>query len=317
MKSFNVSLLPNPTSYYVNLLISIKSKIRYDRNRRYFAGGDGMARENEQHEQEPISEEELVELVLQAQQEAIEKDRQERLARLEGKSVKPKRKPLFTRFIAWLIAIMLAFSTFAVIFEIFSIPAVEFIKKSATLSFQSDIQTYKQSVVQISTHDSKGTGFSVTEDGLIITNAHVVEDALTLSVYFPEDGIFEAEVIESYPEIDIAFLKVDGDNLPYLNLAETYQFTSNEAIYFIGNPLFFTGIANEGTILGAKQLSDWEDEVYMMDAPVYKGNSGSPVITMSGDVIGVVFATIDDEEHGNVGLFIPIDLVHEKMKSIE
>ncbi|WP_449444114.1 hypothetical protein [Ureibacillus acetophenoni] len=61
------------------------------------------------------------------------------------------------------------------------------IKKSAALSFQSDIQAYKKSVVQISTHDSKGTGFSISEDGRnFITNAHVIEDALSLTVYFPE-----------------------------------------------------------------------------------------------------------------------------------
>ncbi|MFY3792465.1 S1C family serine protease [Ureibacillus sp. MALMAid1270] len=280
-----------------------------------------MAKEKDEygqeHEQDPISEEELIELVLEAQKEALEKARQERLARLAGKPLKPKRQPPFARFIAWLIAITLAFSTFAVIFEIFSIPAVEFIKKSAALSFQSDIQTYKKSVVQISTHDSKGTGFSISENGLIITNAHVIEDALSLTVYFPEDGIYEAEVIESYPEIDIAFLQVEGSDLPNLQLAETYEFTSNEFVYFIGNPLFFSGIANEGWVLGPKSLSDWEDEVYMMDAPVYKGNSGSPVINMDGEVIGVVFATMDDKEHGNVGLFVPIDLVNERLEGIE
>ncbi|SOC43341.1 trypsin-like peptidase [Ureibacillus acetophenoni] len=282
-----------------------------------FAGGVDMAKEKEQPEQDPISEEELIELVLEAQAEALEKQRLERLDRLEGKQIKRKRQPPFARFIAWLIAIMLTFSTFAIFFEIFSIPAVEFLKKSTSLSFQSNIQTYKKSVVQISTHESKGTGFSISDDGLIVTNAHVIEDALSLTVYFPEDGIYEAEVIESYPEIDIAFLQVEGTDLPTLDLAKNYEFTFREAVYFIGNPLFFSGIANEGQILGTKSLSDWEEDVYMMDAPVYKGNSGSPVIDMSGYVIGVVFATLDDKEHGNVGLFIPIELVNEKLKNIK
>lgn len=60
------------------------------------------------------------------------------------------------------------------------------------------------------------------------------------------------------------------------------------------------------------QLSDWNEEVLMLDAPVYRGNSGSPVINLDGKVIGIIFATIKDETHGRVGLFIPVDLLHDK-----
>ena len=60
---------------------------------------------------------------------------------------------------------------------------------------------------------------------------------MQLTVVFPDDGIYEAEVIAAYPEIDTALIKVDGENLPYLTIAETYTHTAKEHLYFIGNPL--------------------------------------------------------------------------------
>lgn len=266
---------------------------------------------------EPISDEELVELVLEAQQEALEKERLERIARLEGKDVPPKKKRRSLRLFAWIMVIMLAFSTFGVIFEIYSIPAIEFLKTSARLSSQNDIKEYKNSVVEISTTDSKGTGFTISEDGYIVTNHHVIEDALTLTVVFPDDGMYRAEVVESYEDIDLALLKVDGDDLPHLTLNENYNLVENEPVYFIGNPLYFTGIANEGTVLDSTILRNWEEYVYMMDAPVYRGNSGSPVINRDGKVIGIVFATTKDDTYGNVGLFVPVDHLQDRLEELD
>ncbi|QCR30952.1 S1C family serine protease [Lysinibacillus sp. SGAir0095] len=263
---------------------------------------------DKQNEFEPISEEELIELVLEEQKKALEKEREKRLSGVH--ETKKRSKPV--RLFAWIMAAMLAFSTFAVILEIFSIPAIEFLKVSTKLSGQEDIQRYKEAVVEIQTNDGKGTGFAITEDGYIVTNDHVIEDALTITVIFPDESLYKGEVIETYPDIDLAILKVDGEELPYLTLADSYSPTQNESIYFIGNPLYFTGIANEGKVIDYKQLSDWEEKVLMLDAPVYRGNSGSPVINLEGQVIGIIFATIKDPSHGRVGLFIPIDLLHEK-----
>ena len=258
---------------------------------------------------EDLTEEELVELVLEEQQKALEEERRQRL---EGRQ-KIKRQSPVMRLITWGIAIVLVFNTFAVLFNIYSIPAIEFLKVSTALSAQEDIQQYKKAVVEISTGNSKGTGFAISADGYIITNEHVIDDALQLTVVFPDDGIFEAEVIAADPEIDIALIKVTGENLPYLTIAKTYTPISQEHLYFIGNPLSFTGIANEGIAIDWIQLDDWQQPVMMLQAPVYKGNSGSPVITQSGDVIGVVFATLKTEQHGKVGLFVPIDYFQETM----
>lgn len=257
--------------------------------------------------QEPLTEEEFLELVLQEQVMALEEERQRKLL---GKQKKRKKRP-FVRLIVWFMAIVLTFNTFGLIFQIYSIPAIEFLQISARLSSKEDIKEYKKAVVEITTGESKGTGFAISENGYILTNEHVIDDALQLTVVFPDDGIYEAEVIESFPSIDLAVIKVNGDKLPYLELAESYSPTTKEHVYFIGNPLYFTGIANEGTILESTLLEDWTEQVMMMKAPVYKGNSGSPVLSEDGKVIGIVFATLKTDEHGKVGLFVPVELIHK------
>ena len=204
-------------------------------------------------------------------------------------------------------ATVLFVNTFAVIFQIYSIPAIEFIKTSARLSTQEDIALYKESVVIVLTDDGKGTGFSISSDGTILTNYHVIEGNDTVTVGFPEDGRFKATVVHTYPSVDLAVLEIDGENLPYLDLAEQPTYEEGDPITFIGNPLSFTGIANEGNIIDYYQLNDWDVPVMMIEAPVYRGNSGSPVLDNEGQVIGVVFATMDHEEHGRVGLFVPIE----------
>lgn len=268
---------------------------------------------DKQGEFEPISEDELIELVLEEQQKALEKARQERLAGIK----QTKKRPASVRLIVWIMAGMLMFSTFAVIFKIYSIPAIEFLKTSAALSGQDDIKTYKKAVVEITTNDGKGTGFSISNDGYILTNDHVIEDALTLTVTFPDDGMFKGEVVKNFPDIDLAILKVDGENLPSLTLADSYKAKSEEAIYFIGNPLYFSGIANEGKVIDYTLLSDWEEQVIMLDAPVYRGNSGSPVINNDGKVIGIIFATTEDDQFGHVGLFVPVDLLQKQLNFLK
>ncbi len=253
---------------------------------------------------EELTEEELIELVLAEQQKALAQEQEEQL---QGK--KPKKRKPIVKWIVWSMAFVLFLNTFALIFQIYSIPALEFLKVSARLSAQEDIKTYKKAVVEISTGSSKGTGFSISSDGLIVTNAHVVEDAQSIFVVFPEEGLMGANLVQSYPDIDLALLQVTGKKLPSLSLAENPSYTKNEHVYFIGNPLAFTGIANEGTLLESTHLEDWQEPVMMMKAPVYRGNSGSPVLNLDGEVIGIVFATANVDPYGRVGLFIPVKLL--------
>lgn len=255
---------------------------------------------------EDIGDEEMYELVQEARIAALERARKDRES--------PTRKRPFPGWAFWLIAIVMAFNVFALLPKTFSIPAIDFLITSAKLSTQDDIKLYKKSVVVIETGDSRGTGFSISSDGTILTNNHVIEDENSVTVAFPDEGLFTANVVAAYPEIDLAVLKVDGEDLPYLELASETTFEQDEHVNFIGNPLRFQGIANEGTIIGYIQLSNWDEEVIMIQAPIYRGNSGSPIINNNGQVIGIVFATLTQDKHGKVGLFIPIDYYYKYHK---
>ncbi|MFD1849964.1 S1C family serine protease [Oceanobacillus bengalensis] len=250
---------------------------------------------------EEFDDEELYELVQEERRKALAKEKEE-------KDTPPKRP--FPKWAFWLIAIAMFINVFALIPQTFSIPAIDFLITSAKLSINEDIRKYKEAVVVIESENSKGTGFAFTEDGFILTNYHVIEDKNSLAAAFSEEGLFEVEVIDTYPSIDLAVLKVDGENLPHLTLSEDPSIEEDDAIRFIGNPLRFNGIANEGNIIGYTALSDWEEEVVMIEAPVYRGNSGSPILNEDGEVIGVIFATINSDAHGKVGLFVPIDLFY-------
>ena len=266
-----------------------------------------MVKENKEHRDndiidtdlyEDIDDDEMYELVWEGKRKVLEKARQEK--------EQPSKRP-FPKWAFWLISLALVFNLIALLPQTFSIPAIDFLITSAKLSTQDDIKAYKKAVVVVETEDSKGTGFAISSDGTIITNHHVIEGEDTVTVAFPDDGLFTAKVKEDYPSVDLAVLKVDAEKLPHLTLAQETTYERNEAISFIGNPLRFQGIANEGTIIGNTTLANWEDEVVMIDAPVYRGNSGSPVMNESGKVICVIFETLNHDKHGRVGLFVPID----------
>ncbi|API91122.1 hypothetical protein J32TS6_27410 [Virgibacillus pantothenticus] len=268
--------------------------------------------DNEKQQKRDVIDEDLYEEIDEEELYAlVQEEREKALARAKEEKENKQSKRPFPKWMFWLIAFILLFNVAALIPRTFSIPAIDFLFTSAKLSLQDDIQAYKQAVVTIETTDSKGTGFSISSDGVILTNHHVVEGEENVTVAFSDNGLFEAEVKEVYPSVDLAVLQTNAKNVPFLELADEAVIERDQPIRFIGNPLNFNGIANEGTIIDYTLLTSWEEEVVMIKAPVYRGNSGSPVLNEAGKVIGIIFATLDHKKHGRVGLFYPIDYYYK------
>ncbi|WP_078427072.1 S1C family serine protease [Alkalihalobacterium alkalinitrilicum] len=225
-----------------------------------------------------------------------------------------KRKAFVIKTIAIGISFFLVINVLGVWLNMFNLDALQFLRSSNELSQQEDIQRYKEAVVTIQGNQSRGTGFSVSPDGMIITNHHVIDGKGQLVVSFPNGDLYEGTIIDSNEELDLAFVKVSTSDVPYLTLDDKSG-SIGDNIYVIGNPLMHSQIVTDGQIVENEERL----HVLKISAPIYSGNSGSPVINENGKVIGVVYARtiprlMDDED--SVGLAIPIQYVNEELEKV-
>ena len=161
---------------------------------------------------------------------------------------------------------------------------------------------------------STGTGFAVTTDGLIVTNAHVVDGASQVRVKLGTGGnAQDAQLVGVAADKDLAVLRIDtgGTKIPTLPLGDSGKVGVGEATYAIGNPYgldhtFTTGIVSA---LGRRiQAPDGSpiDGVIQTDAAINPGNSGGPLLNGAGEVIGVNSQILNGSsqgaEGGNVGI---------------
>lgn len=157
----------------------------------------------------------------------------------------------------------------------------------------------------------EGSGFIVRADGIILTNAHVVNDAEEVVVKFADRREFIAKVLGSDKLTDIAVLKIEATNLQVASLAPTTPLRVGEWVLAIGSPFGFESTVTAGVISATRRSLPGDGSVPFIqtDAAINPGNSGGPLINMRGEVVGIN-SQIYTRTGGYQGLSfaIPIDV---------
>jgi serine protease Do len=155
-----------------------------------------------------------------------------------------------------------------------------------------------------------GSGFIISDDGYVLTNAHVVEGADEVTVTLTDRREFKAKVLGADRRSDVALLKVTATNLPYLRTGDSSKIRVGEWVIAIGSPFNLDNTVTAG-IISAKSRDTGEYlPLIQSDVAVNPGNSGGPLINMRGEVIGInsQIATLSGAYNG-ISFAVPIDEV--------
>ncbi|MCS6838761.1 MAG: trypsin-like peptidase domain-containing protein, partial [Bdellovibrionaceae bacterium] len=171
---------------------------------------------------------------------------------------------------------------------------------------------------QLRPQTALGSGFVIREDGLILTNYHVIQGADKIQVQFEEKGkIFEAQVIGGDDRSDIALLKIKEGKFPTLRLGNSDEVKVGQWVAAFGNP-FGNGHTMTKGIISAigRNISEINKfPLLQTDAPINPGNSGGPLVNLKGEVIGVNSAVMARAQ--GIGYAIPINGVKKLIPQLE
>jgi serine protease Do len=166
---------------------------------------------------------------------------------------------------------------------------------------------------------AQGSGFIISSDGYILTNNHLVGGAKEVTVQFADDRELTAEIVGADRDSDVAVIKIDAENLPILELADSDALEVGEWVIAIGNPFGLSHTVTAG-IVSAKGrsgfgIAEFEDFI-QTDAAINRGNSGGPLMNLDGKVVGINTAIIGPGGNIGIGLAIPINMakaVHKQL----
>ena len=160
---------------------------------------------------------------------------------------------------------------------------------------------------------STGSGFIISDDGFLLTNNHVVEDADEITVSLGDRREFKAEVIGTDERSDVALLKIDANDLPFLKIGKSKQLRVGEWVVAIGSPFQLRFSVTSGIVSAkGRSIPNGSDSTYVpfiqTDVAINPGNSGGPLFNLAGEVVGIN-SQIYTRSGGYMGVSfaIPID----------
>lgn len=180
--------------------------------------------------------------------------------------------------------------------------------------FYEFFRRFAPQVPQEQESQSLGSGFIISADGFILTNAHVVDRAEKITVRLTDKREFKAKVIGADKRTDVALLKIDATGLPKVTLGNPDQIKVGEWVLAIGSPFGFDSSVTAGIVSAKGRSLPQENFVPFIqtDVAINPGNSGGPLFNMKGEVVGIN-SQIYSRSGGYMGLSfsIPIDVAME------
>jgi len=188
-----------------------------------------------------------------------------------------------------------------------------------SISFSNNVQDFFGRVLEQS---GGGTGFLITNDGLILTNKHVAQGGDSLTVILSDGKTYPAKIAALDPTNDLAILKIDASGLPVVDLGDSNDLQIGQWVVAIGNALGqFQNTVTVGVlsarerqlVAGGGSSQEQLSNLLQTDAAINPGNSGGPLINLAGQVIGI--NTVIATNAQNIGFAIPVDQAKSAIES--
>jgi S1-C subfamily serine protease len=180
----------------------------------------------------------------------------------------------------------------------------------AKISSKEIYENNNDAVVLVRVYDKEGkivgfsSGFNIMKEGLVITNLHSVLPGYYIDIKFPNHGVYEDVYIAGLSKTlhDLVILKINGRNLPIVDLNNSIEAEIGDEVVVISNPEGLINTLSQGIVSGARAIEGYR--YYQITAPISTGSSGAPVFDLYGNIIAICASTIESGQ--NLNFCIPI-----------
>jgi serine protease Do len=171
------------------------------------------------------------------------------------------------------------------------------------------------------TQRSQGSGFVIASEGIILTNAHVVEGAKKITVKLFDKREFDARVVGRDLRTDVALIKIAvTEKLPTIKLGDSDNLEVGEWVMAVGNPFGLDNSVSSGIVSAkGRHIGETYDRLIQTDAPLNPGSSGGPLVNLDGRVVGINKAIVSQMGGGSIGISFatPINLIKEILPQLQ